>query len=72
MSKFSNLQDSPEGRRRRQQKRRQALNDVALKIGCDSWSQLETAVLHGDIVLAKAEIVDLQPNKKYWLQASEE
>jgi hypothetical protein len=44
-------QDTPKNRRARQRKRREQLNEAAVRIGFDSWSKFETAVINGEYVL---------------------
>ncbi len=62
---YSRLKDTKEARRRRQQRRRQSLNEVAGRLGYETWTRLETAVLHGAVLLTTAHVVDLQPHKDY-------
>lgn len=40
-------------RRKRTQIRRQQLDQIAQRLGFDSWRRLETAVLHGEVKIAK-------------------
>ena len=68
MTKFNNLQDSPEGRRRRQQKRRDKLHQVARELGFDSWYKFETAVLNQSFIIKKEKMMSyyiLQRNEEY-------
>jgi hypothetical protein len=48
---YSKLTDSPKGRRNRQRKRRQALNEVAKSLGFETWGKLETTVINGKVEL---------------------
>jgi len=57
MTDYSKLKDTKEGRRRRQRRRRKSLNEVAKRLGYKTWTRLETAVLHDEIILAKAVYV---------------
>lgn len=47
MDKFTHLTDTPQARRKRQQKRRAKLKAIAQGLGFESWYKLETAVLNG-------------------------
>jgi hypothetical protein len=67
--RFDALTDTNENRRNRQRKRQEQLNKVAQDIGYETWHKLETAVIHGKIVLTEAHILNLQPNKDYWNQS---
>lgn len=51
MTDYTQLKDTPACRRNRQRKRRQALNEVAQRLGFATWTQLETAVKNGKIEL---------------------
>lgn len=39
--------------KKRQQKRRDTLKEVAQGLGFDSWYKLETAVINGEVVLSR-------------------
>ena len=57
MTDYSKLTDTPKGRRNRQRKRRQTLNEAAKSLGFETWGKLETAVINGKIeLLIKSEL----------------
>ena len=54
MTKFDNLpKDTPERRRKRQQRRRDKLHKIAQDNGYESWYRLTTAIINGEVTLTK-------------------
>lgn len=59
MTDYTKLTDTPEGKRRRQSRRRQALNKAAQALGFETWGKLETAVINGKVkLLIKPVVID--------------
>lgn len=53
MSKYDELTDTPEHKRARQQKRRDALEAVAQYYGFESWSTLSTAIKNKEVEIKR-------------------
>lgn len=53
MTDYSQLTDTPEARRQRQQRRREQLNEIARRAGYETWTRLETGAIRGDNITIK-------------------